>query len=104
VWRIRCSTEDRVVDLPRLIKGIATSKTLAGIVGTLAVTLASGGDLPVTLTVKGVAYDLGNVAPYIVSALSALAAWGRLTASGPIVTTKAPAQQSEAEPRGFPRA
>lgn len=73
------------------IKALCTSKTIAGIVGALAVSLASGGDVGVVLTIGGKLYDLGNIAPYLVSGLSLLAGYGRLTASGPILNPN-PAQ------------
>ena len=85
------------------VKALLQSKTILGIVGALAVSLTGGGDLGVILTVGGKLYDLGNVSPYIVSALSALGIYGRLVAPGPILSSLAEPKQDD-DSRGFPRA
>ena len=92
------------MDWRRLLKGAATSKTLYGLAGLLGVNIAAAPALDIRLWINGQIFDLGNLSPYVSLALAALAVWGRLTASGPLLTDKADPAQETPEQRGLPRA
>lgn len=92
------------MDWRKLIKGAATSKTLYGLAGLLGVNIAAAPALDIRLWVNGQIFDLGNLSPYVSAALAALAVWGRLTASGPLLTDKSATAQETPDTQETPHA
>lgn len=92
-----------MVDLAKLVKGAATSRTLYAVAGLLGINLADPSGLDVRLWINGHIFDLGNLSPVISVGLAALATWGRLKAQGPLLTDKTVKPAETDEPKGFPR-
>lgn len=91
------------IDLAKLVKGAATSRTLYAVAGLLGINLADPSGLDVRLWINGHIFDLGNLSPVISVGLAALAAWGRIKAAGPLVAAKETPTADTDEPKGFQR-
>lgn len=91
------------IDLAKLIKGAATSRTVYGglsLFGMLAGNVRFQGtlwicDQPIPLTDANAVVALAGLL---------LVLWGRARAAGPLVVDKQPQPAAEAESKGFPRA
>lgn len=91
------------IDLAKLAKGAATSRTVYGglsLFGMLAANVRFQGtlwifDQPIPLTDANIVAGLAGLM---------LVLWGRARADGPLLTDKQPLPAAEADPKGFPRA
>lgn len=66
--------------LTAIIKDLAKSKTMGGVVGLLVMQLFGMSAWDVAIRVGGQIYTVPDLSPYIATALAGLATWGRITA------------------------
>lgn len=63
-----------------ILKGLATSKTEAGVIGLLALQLLGVNAWDVAIRIGGQIYAVPDLSPYFAAVLAAIATWGRITA------------------------
>lgn len=62
------------------LKRLSVSKTMYGVVGMVALQLFGQAPWDIRIWIAGHIYDIPDLHPYVITALGALATWGRITA------------------------
>lgn len=91
------------IDLAKLVKGAATSRTLYGGASLFAM-LVGNVRIKFDIWIFDHLYHFEDASLIAAAFGLAFVIWGRCEATGPLVVDKQPQPAAEAEPKGFPRA